>query len=128
MSDVTLPNLADGLLWVAQQATDPASPLDLIKAAGVIAGALIAVLTLLGIIGRFAWKWFLEPWLREHLIEPVQETRHQVTENSHASPKPTVPDRIDDLRTDLLAEVRAVADRLDEHIAAADKRHSERNR
>lgn len=45
--------------------------------AGALAGSMLAVLTLAGIVWRFAL-----PWLREQLLEPVQATKEQVT-NSH---------------------------------------------
>lgn len=89
---------------------------------GEVLGLIVAVLsavTLAGGLVGAAVKFALLPWLRTHLVEPVQETRHQVTANSHASPVPTVPDRLEDIAgevRDLATEVRVIAAVFDQHI------------
>lgn len=55
---------------------------------------LIGVCTLVG----FATKFVLLPWLRDHLVTPMQTVERQVSENSHANKPPTVLDRIDDVQ------------------------------
>ncbi len=69
---------------------------------GVFTSATLGVLALVGLAVRFV----LVPYLREHLVRPVQETHRQVTQNRHESREPTVVDRIDDV----LGEVRRLAD------------------
>lgn len=100
---------------------------------GVVAGALVSVCVLLGLVVRFV----LVPYMREALVKPVQETHRQVTQNRHANPEPTVLDRIDDVHdsvkrlTDTVVAVQAIANaaarstagahrRLDQHTAWAD--------
>lgn len=74
-------------------------------------------ITLCVIVG-LAVRYVLVPYLREHLIAPVQETHKQVTENHHQSPaSPTLPDRIEDLATD----VRALTRVMDEHLRWSDR-------
>lgn len=46
------------------------------------------------------------------IAEKVKETHHQVTTNSHASARPTVLDRLDDVH----AAVQDVGWRLDRHL------------
>lgn len=64
-------------------------------------GALTA-LTLTGGLLAAAGKLVLLPWLKEHLIGPLQqnttqveEVHRQVTVNRHESPEPTLLDKID---------------------------------
>lgn len=100
---------------------------------GVVAGALVSLCVLLGLVVRFV----LVPYLRDQLVRPVQETHRQVTQNRHANPEPTVLDRIDDVHDevkmlrDTFAAVQAVANaaarssaaahrKLDQHSAWAD--------
>lgn len=100
---------------------------------GIVSGALCSLLVLLGLAVRFV----LVPYLREHLVRPVQETHRQVTQNRHANPEPTVLDRIDDVHdavrrlSDTTVAVQAVANaaarsasgahrRLDQHSHWAD--------
>jgi len=75
-----------------------------------ILGTLLALGTLVAGLVRF----MLLPYLREHLVEPLHETRAQVTENSHAEPhdQPTVMDRLDDVQTD----VKAISHVMDVHM------------
>lgn len=64
------------------------------KDVGVIAGTLTSLLVLAGLATRFV----LVPYLREHLVKPVQETHHQLTQAHHNQPQETtVLDRLDDL-------------------------------
>lgn len=78
---------------------------------------VVAVCTGFGaVVGAFAIIWrFLKPWLRAELLEPVQQTRHQVSVNAHSSTAPTVLDRLDDVRRQL----DGVSARLDEHLEAS---------
>lgn len=64
--------------------------------ADVAVASLSAVLGFLTLAG-LATRYVLLPYLKEHLIKPVAETRNQVTVNHHSSPTPTVLDRIDDV-------------------------------
>lgn len=67
---------------------------------GVICGAVITVLTLAGMLWKFA-----RPWIREELALPVQETRDQVSNNHDKN----LRDDFDDLRS--------VVDRIDSRSA-----------
>lgn len=76
---------------------------------------VLTALTLAGGILAYAARAivrrFLLPWLREHLLHPVQETRaaaaetnRQVTVNGHTSPDKTLLDKIDEVqRTQIVA-------------------------
>lgn len=85
---------------------------------GILAAASTAalgVLTILGLVVRFV----LLPYLREHLVQPVQETHKQVTENHHSNDRPTVLDRIDDVSGQVAEntrETRALARMFDGHL------------
>lgn len=68
----------------------------------------VGLCTLVGLATRYV----LVPYLREHLLTPVQETHHQVTENNGSSPSPTVLDAIHDVQQD----VRALSMVMDEHM------------
>lgn len=61
----------------------------------VIGGILGAILTTCVLIG-LAVKFVLLPYLREHVVNPIQETNRQMTVNNHSSAEPTLLDRIDD--------------------------------
>lgn len=65
-------------------------------------GTLLSLATLVGI----ATKFVLLPYIRAHVVDPLRETRHQVTVNHHSSTEPTVLDRIDDVanKVDALGE------------------------
>lgn len=76
-------------------------------------GTLTACLFLIGLAVRFV----LLPWLRDHLTGPVDEVRRQVTENRHKHTPPTLPDRIDDVATD----VHALARVLEGHLESSDR-------
>lgn len=71
-------------------------------------GTVISLSIVLGLAVRYV----LMPYLREHLLGPVQETHHQVTENTGESPQPTVLDAIHDVQRD----VRALAMVMDQHM------------
>lgn len=74
---------------------------------------LTSFTTLLVLVG-LAVRYVLMPYLREHLIQPVKETHEQVTVNAHqADNGPTLPDRLDDLSTD----VGTLTNVLDRHVA-----------
>jgi hypothetical protein len=86
--------------------------LDLILAS---LGITIALCTLAG----FATRFVLVPWLREHLVTPLKETKHQVTINGHVSREPTLLDKIDSLQNavdDTQADLRTAAKMFDGHI------------
>lgn len=104
-----------------------------VDAAGALLGVVLALLALLGLAVRYV----LVPYLRDHLVGPVQETHKQVTQNRHANPEPTLLDRLDDVHDDVrrladtVAAVQAVANaaarstagahrRLDQHMSWAD--------
>lgn len=59
-------------------------------------GIVVLACTIIGLAARFV----LLPWLRSELVEPVQETHKQVTENHHSNTVPTVLDRIEDVHTE----------------------------
>lgn len=61
-----------------------------------IIGVLTSLSLLTGLLGLLV-KYALLPWLKEHLVVPVQETHETLTVNSHRSAEPTVLDRLDDL-------------------------------
>ncbi len=92
-----------------------------INVAGAVAGSLIAILALLALV----WRTVVKPWLVAQLIDPLHETRKQVTVNGHSSAQPTVLDLLADLRDELAAH-RSVIDlavgRLDERLAAIERR------
>ena len=84
--------------------------------------------TFLAIAGVLALVWaFVKPWLIAQLVEPLHETRRQVTVNGHSSSTPTVLDLLSelragqaslsddfcDLRTDLSDHVRTATRRFD---------------
>lgn len=71
-------------------------------------GSLISLAVLTGL----AVRYILMPYLRDHLLNPVQETHHQVTENTGKSPQPTVLDAIHDVQRD----VRALSMVMDAHM------------
>jgi hypothetical protein len=100
-------------------------------------GIVAAVLVSLSVLAGLATRYVLVPYLRDHLVRPVQETHRQVTQNRHANVEPTVLDRIDDVHdavrrvADTMVAVQAVANaaarsssgahrRLDQHSAWAD--------
>lgn len=78
-----------------------------------VLGAAVSACILLGLAVRYA----LMPYLREHLLEPVQETHHQVTENNGGSEQPTVLDAIHDVQTDVGALSRV----MDSHMEWSDR-------
>jgi hypothetical protein len=77
-----------------------------------------------GLLGVAA-KYVLLPWLRDHLGTPLDEVHKQVAENGHQHPNgPTLPDRIDQLSTDvaqLSTDVRAVVRVVDSHLEFSDR-------
>lgn len=78
-------------------------------------GTLLSVLLFLGLATRYV----LVPYLRDHLVRPVKETHQQVTENHHTNNNPTLPDRIEDLHTD----IRTLTRLLDYHVAWSEREH-----
>lgn len=79
---------------------------------------VLGTMVTLCVIAGLAVRFILMPYLRDHLLAPVQETHKQVTENHHANDEqPTVLDRIADVSTD----VQAVARVMDEHMRWSDR-------
>lgn len=78
------------------------------------------------ILGGFVTRFIVLPWLKDHLLEPVKDTHHQVSVNAHQSEEPTIPDRIEDLAGQLTTatrdhlaqgrDIRALTRVLDEHL------------
>jgi hypothetical protein len=77
-------------------------------------------------------KFVLFPWLRDHLVGPLQETHRQVSENGHRHrAQPTIPDRLEDLasKVDSATEAHEAQSRdlaafrlvLDEHLRWSDR-------
>lgn len=91
-----------------------------LAAAGAVVALTIGILTLVGLGARFV----LLPWIRSEL-DPVkikvEETHHQVTVNAHASPEPTVLDKLDEVKGSLTA----VAHMYEEHIRHSVHRDAE---
>lgn len=87
----------------------PAHSGDLVAFVAGLLSAAVAATVLLGLATRYV----LLPYLREHLLDPVQETHHQVTENTGESPQPTVLDAIHSVERD----VKALAGVMDTHMA-----------
>jgi hypothetical protein len=78
-------------------------------------GITIGLCTLVGLAARFV----LMPWLREHLVTPIKETKHQVTVNGHVSREPTFLDKVDSLANavdDVQANQRTAARMFEGHI------------
>ena len=67
-----------------------------------IISTTLALAALAGLMVR----WVLLPYLREHLLKPMQRVEHQVSVNAHQSDEPTVLDRLDDMHTEV-RELRA---------------------
>lgn len=91
-------------------------------------GTFLTLCTIVALGVRFV----LLPWLRDHLVLPVQETHRQVSENGHVDRStPTIPDRLEDLsakvdeaqeaHTVQSRDLRAVTAVLDEHLRWADR-------
>jgi hypothetical protein len=78
-----------------------------------VLGTLISLSVIAGMLVRFV----LLPWLRDHLTEPVDEVRRQVTENSHKHTPPTLPDRIESLASDVTTLTRV----LEGHLESGDR-------
>lgn len=91
-------------------------------------GTFLTACTIVALGVRFV----LLPWLRDHLVLPVQETHRQVSENGHVDrTTPTIPDRLEDLsaKVDDATEAHAVQTRdmaaltrvMDEHLRWSDR-------
>lgn len=81
-----------------------------------LGAALTAALALLALLGM-AVRFVLLPYLREHLVVPVEQVHKQVTENHHRNDEPTLPDRLEDLHD----EVKAVAQVLSGHLDSGER-------
>lgn len=73
-----------------------------------VSGALIAVLTLIGLAVRFV----LVPYLRETIVKPLHQVRTQVTINGNTHKPPTVPDRVEDAKDTIMEELKRVHDEV----------------
>lgn len=99
----------------------------MLKDAIAITVGVLTILTLLiGLLG-LAVRMILVPWLKEHVINPVKETNHQVTVNKHISDPPTLLDKVDRVQNNLdrvEADVRSAAQMFEGHIelSADDRR------
>lgn len=91
-------------------------------------GTFLTACTIVALAVRF----ILLPWLRDHLVQPVQETHRQVSENGHVDrATPTIPDRLEDLsaKVEEATEAHAVQARdmaaltrvMDEHLRWSDR-------
>lgn len=67
---------------------------------------IISTTLALGAIAGLLVRWVLMPYLREHLLRPMQRVEHQVSVNNHTSDVPTMLDKIDDLHGEV-RELRA---------------------
>lgn len=88
------------------------------ETADLVLACIGITLGLCTLAGLFA-KVVLLPWLREHLVTPLKETKHQVSINGHVSAEPTLLDKIDSLQgavDDTQADVRTAARMFDGHI------------
>jgi hypothetical protein len=87
---------------------------DILGRAGEVLALLISLCVLVGLGARYVAL----PWFRDQLaptLKKVNETHHQVTVNKHASPEPTMLDKIDTLAVEvrqLKGETRADTARL----------------
>jgi hypothetical protein len=93
---------------------------DVLAIAGALVALALGLCALAGIIGRVV----LLPWIRTHLLEPVQETNRQVTVNGHTSRDPTLKDSVHSLQeqyTELRRDIAAAAIMFDGHIAASER-------
>lgn len=93
---------------------------------------LLSTITGLLVLIGLAVRFVLLPWLRDHLVQPVQETHRQISENGHVdADAPTIPDRLQDLAAAVhdATEDHAVLSRdlaamtrvLDQHLTWADR-------
>lgn len=67
---------------------------------------IISTTLALAAIAGLLVRWVLMPYLREHLLRPMQRVEHQVSVNNHTSDVPTMLDKIDDLHGEV-RELRA---------------------
>lgn len=67
---------------------------------------IISTTLALAAIAGLLVRWVLLPYLREHLLKPMQRVEHQVSVNNHTSDVPTMLDKIDDLHGEV-RELRA---------------------
>jgi hypothetical protein len=87
----------------------------------LLVGGLTAVTLTVGLVG-LSVRYALLPWLREHLVIPVNQVKKQVTENHHSNETPTIPDRIDDVAQqvyDASLQIVALARMFDGHLDQA---------
>lgn len=92
----------------------------------ITVGVLTILTLLIGLLG-LAVRMILVPWLKEHVINPVKETNHQVTVNKHVSDPPTLLDKVDRVQNKVdkvESDVRSAARMFEGHIdlSADDRR------
>ena len=81
--------------------------------AGLIAGVI-----------RWAVLPNLQDWIERNFGKPLRETHKQVTENHHSNTQPTVLDELSDVKTEIRALRRDLADqaaRFGDHITWGDR-------
>jgi hypothetical protein len=93
---------------------------------------LLSTFSALLVITGLAVKYVLLPWLKDHLVAPLQETHRQVSQNGHAhQASPTIPDRLEDLAEKVDGATsaheqqaraqKALANVLDQHLQWSDR-------
>jgi hypothetical protein len=90
---------------------------DSLSLVAAAVGITVGLLTLLGA----AVKWVLLPYIQRELVDPIQQTHHQVTVNHHSSETPTILDRLDDVQD----EIRSVRSDLSSHLLNAERAQSD---
>lgn len=80
---------------------------------------LLSTLTALLVLTGLAVRFVLLPWLRDHLVDPVQQTHQQVSANGRDTEPPTLPDRLADLQSDVSVLTRL----LDTHVEWSTEEH-----
>lgn len=78
-----------------------------------VLGTIVTVCFLAGAAVRYV----LIPYLREHLVKPVEEVHTAVTENHHKHSPPTLPDRVAAVQSD----VSALTAVLEGHLDSSDR-------
>ena len=91
--------------------------MNAVELVGAVVSATLGTLALVGLGVKFA----LLPWLREHLVQPVQETNRQITRNGHTSNPPTMLDQLHSIQTKVndsatKGDLRAAARMWEGHI------------
>lgn len=91
-----------------------------LETAGALVALSLGTITLCGIIARLV----VLPWLRTHLLEPVQEANRQVSVNGHVSEEPTLKDSVHTLQDqfkELRMDIANAAFMFEGHITASER-------